>query len=34
MTVTARIRWQGVKLYVRGLAIARRPPHAPPKGVS
>jgi len=34
MTVTARIRWQGFKLYVRGLAIAPRPPHAPPKGVS
>jgi DUF1365 family protein len=34
MTVTARIRWQGIKLYLRGLAIAPRPPHAPPKGVS
>jgi hypothetical protein len=31
--VSARIRWQGVKLYARGLRPAPRPPHRPQEGV-
>jgi DUF1365 family protein len=31
--VSARIRWQGSKLYARGLRIEPRPPHAPQEGV-
>jgi uncharacterized protein len=27
--VTTRIRWQGIRLYLRGLPIAPRPPHPP-----
>jgi DUF1365 family protein len=29
----ARIRWQGVKLYLRGLRPVPRPPHVPQRGV-
>jgi uncharacterized protein len=32
--VAGRIRWQGVKLYLRGLRVVPRPRHAPQKGVS
>ncbi len=31
--VTARIHWQGVQLYARGLRVAARPAHAPQEGV-
>jgi uncharacterized protein len=31
--VTARIRWQGIKLYLRGLRVAPRPAHLPQEGV-
>ena len=31
--VAARIRWQGVKLYARGLRVAPRPAHRPQEGV-
>jgi uncharacterized protein len=31
--VTARIRWQGSKLYLRGLRPAPRPVHLPQEGV-
>jgi DUF1365 family protein len=31
--VTARIRWQGIKLYLRGLRPAPRPVHQPQEGV-
>jgi DUF1365 family protein len=31
--VTARIRWQGIKLYARGLRVAKRPAHPPQEGV-
>jgi DUF1365 family protein len=31
--VAARIRWQGVKLYLRGLRPVPRPPHVPQRGV-
>jgi hypothetical protein len=31
--VAARIRWQGIKLYARGLRPHSRPPHAPQEGV-
>jgi DUF1365 family protein len=30
--VTARIRWQGLKLYARGLPVAPRPDHPPQEG--
>jgi hypothetical protein len=31
--VAARIRWQGIKLYLRGLRVAPRPAHLPQEGV-
>jgi DUF1365 family protein len=31
--VSGRIRWQGIKLYARGLRPAPRPPHHPQEGV-
>ena len=31
--VSARIRWQGVKLYLRGLPVIPRPAHVPQEGV-
>lgn len=31
--VSARIRWQGAGLYLRGLRPAPRPPHVPQEGV-
>ena len=31
--VAARIRWQGIRLYLRGLPVAPRPPHQPQEGV-
>ena len=31
--VSARIRWQGIKLYARGLRPAPQPPHRPQEGV-
>jgi DUF1365 family protein len=31
--VSARIRWQGVRLYLRGLPVIRRPAHQPQEGV-
>jgi DUF1365 family protein len=31
--VAARIRWQGIRLYLRGLLVAPRPPHHPQEGV-
>jgi DUF1365 family protein len=31
--VSARIRWQGIKLYARGLRPVPRPPHIPHEGV-
>ena len=31
--VTARIRWQGIKLYLRGLRVTPRPAHLPQEGV-
>jgi uncharacterized protein len=33
LTVSARIRWQGIKLYARGLRPAPRPPHRSQEGV-
>ena len=33
ITVSARIRWQGIKLYLRGLRPAPRPAHQPQEGV-
>jgi len=33
VTVSARIRWQGIKLYLRGLRPAPRPAHQPQEGV-
>jgi DUF1365 family protein len=32
--VAGRIRWQGIKLYLRGLRTAPRPEHTPQEGVS
>jgi len=32
-TVSARIRWQGAKLYLRGLPVIPRPAHRPQEGV-
>jgi hypothetical protein len=32
--VAGRIRWQGIKLYLRGLRIATRPHHTPQEGIS
>jgi uncharacterized protein len=31
--VTTRIRWQGIRLYLRGLSVAPRPPHPPQEEV-
>ena len=31
--VSARIRWQGIRLYMRGLPVVPRPPHQPQEGV-
>jgi len=31
--VSARIRWQGIKLYLRGLRVVPRPAHLPQEGV-
>jgi hypothetical protein len=31
--VAARIRWQGVQLYLRGLRVVPRPAHLPQEGV-
>ena len=31
--VSARIRWQGIKLYLRGLRVTPRPAHLPQEGV-
>jgi uncharacterized protein len=31
--VSARIRWQGIRLYLRGLPTIPRPPHQPQEGV-
>jgi len=31
--VSGRIRWQGIKLYLRGLRVAPRPAHLPQEGV-
>jgi uncharacterized protein len=31
--VSALIRWQGIKLYLRGLPLVPRPPHQPQEGV-
>jgi len=31
--VSARIRWQGVRLYLRGLPVIPRPAHQPQQGV-
>jgi uncharacterized protein len=31
--VAALIRWQGIKLYLRGLPVIPRPPHQPQEGV-
>ena len=31
--VSGRIRWQGIKLYFRGLRVAPRPAHLPQEGV-
>jgi DUF1365 family protein len=33
LTVSARIRWQGIKLYARGLRPVPRPPRIPHEGV-
>jgi DUF1365 family protein len=33
VTVAAQIRWQGIKLYARGLRPESRPSHAPQEGV-
>ncbi len=31
--VSALIRWQGIRLYLRGLPVVPRPPHQPQEGV-
>ena len=31
--VSARIRWQGIRLYLRGLRVVTRPPHPPQEAV-
>jgi DUF1365 family protein len=31
--VSARIRWQGIRLYLRGLPVVSRPPRKPQEGV-
>jgi DUF1365 family protein len=31
--VSGRIRWQGIKLYLRGLRVVPRPAHLPQEGV-
>jgi uncharacterized protein len=31
--VSGLIRWQGIKLYLRGLPVIPRPPHQPQEGV-
>jgi len=31
--VSARIRWQGIRLYLRGLPVIPRPAHKPQEGV-
>ena len=31
--VSALIRWQGIRLYLRGLPVVPRPPHRPQEGV-
>jgi uncharacterized protein len=31
--VSARIRWQGIRLYLRGLPVAPRPAHKPQEGI-
>jgi DUF1365 family protein len=33
LVVTARIRWQGVRLVLRGLRVVRRPDHIPQEAV-
>ncbi len=33
VAVAARIRWQGIKLYLRGLRVSPRPAHLPQEGV-
>jgi uncharacterized protein len=33
LVVSARIRWQGITLYRRGLPVVPRPPHPPQEGV-
>jgi uncharacterized protein len=33
VAVSARIRWQGIRLYLRGLPVVRRPPHPAQEGV-
>ena len=33
VAVAARIRWQGIKLYLRGLRVIPRPAHLPQEGV-
>jgi uncharacterized protein len=33
VAVSARIRWQGIRIYLRGLPIQPRPAHHPQKGV-
>jgi hypothetical protein len=31
--VSGRIRWQGIRLYLRGLPVVPRPPHQPQESV-
>jgi DUF1365 family protein len=33
LAVSARIRWQGMRLYLRGLPVMPRPAHSPQEGV-
>ena len=33
LAVSARIRWHGIRLYLRGLPVIPRPPHKPQEGV-
>ena len=33
VAVSARIRWQGIRLYLRGLPVVPRPSHQPQEGV-
>jgi DUF1365 family protein len=33
LAVSALIRWQGIRLYLRGLPVVPRPPHKPQEGV-